>query len=1223
MTNDRKIYTMRLFRGKYKNQIIWGNYETFEITQLDRLSNITFTSDINSNDKSPRNVNFLYTTLTSFNSNIKIEYDDSNNLFKTNSNFNKFIGITLLTIQTELIKELNNIKRDEECLIDYISEILYLQIGDKDNLNYCIFGVLSANDLCIISFSNSITEIIKFIEEIQVVTLDDKYVFNTIFALVSCGNNMIDFKKNNNENKIDTKENDDEDEYFSENENGYASIQLTYKCYNSFDYIINSINKYIEIFDESGKYKDNINVFSTLGEYNIVIQLPIKYLNMSLYKEEGILNPASKEYKNLFYQCNTVFSIKKSKVEIINNNDTNNIKNSENKMSNKVEKLCDKIEKLENEIKKYEIVTNNKYLHHIINLLFIDFKKILNTEVRYIKDDVYYQYYTILDILSKLLENKIYKYYIKDKNVQLEILDICNQLINMFNQNVHHIVQSSYFDLEAPVTYFKNTSSYDKIFIMYYGIIKLIIESIYFKNVEAQSELVPFITIDIVEIPKSIIYCDISLNTLGIPESTIYCDTNLNDFKKRIIQIYLPLDAWSNIKLYTPLLVHEMGHYICPKDRYIRNKYMLIIILSYTFSNLLKSFVDNKYIKYDKLQKFIQTINNKYDTIAIDWIKNKVDCNNLNNLFKEEDFYKEWKTFLNEYIIQIFINPNKYRQFIYIFDKFIKDIDNKIHLGEDIDEFLAKVDANKIIDSIKEISSGIREASADMYMISFCDMNITTYIAYIIIARLRQNLVYDNTELSCVRIGSILNKYVLLKNQELPKFEDIRDIINKISGQDFKKDNIKACYDNIKDQFNEYMSAYSHWGAIINEIINNSTLSSSDNNNYDIINTIMKNFDANNTATINEYIKIINRLIIQKSLLDINELYNNREFEEISKECIRNLDSSKKYKNYFSNIKIASIGELNEILLQVRDIISDDNSETIWYRGQRNVNWGLVPKLFRQYSNNNDFYSKYIQAYENFRAKAYESIEFSSVNINTEADWIAFMQHYLIPTQFLDWTEQLLTALYFTLENYFNSTEICPFLKSPILETCEKEKVENSYHNDMVIYVLNPARMNRMLHGEFNNDNFISPIPNLSIKYNAQKYKDYLLPNKSTVTIENIKSFVATYKDINNKLPLAIFTSELSSRLRSQKGHFITFNFLVKNNNIQELFDINKIQDELYNQYTIEGKEFKPFLFKIIIPFGLKKDIHSLVKDMGISISSIYPELANIGTDITNKIFNN
>lgn len=47
--------------------------------------------------------------------------------------------------------------------------------------------------------------------------------------------------------------------------------------------------------------------------------------------------------------------------------------------------------------------------------------------------------------------------------------------------------------------------------------------------------------------------------------------------------------------------------------------------------------------------------------------------------------------------------------------------------------------------------------------------------------------------------------------------------------------------------------------------------------------------------------------------------------------------------------------------------------------------------------------------------------------------------------------------------------------------------------------------------------------------------------------------------------------------------------------------------------------KYEPFLAKIIIPHHLKEATADYVKQMGVSLSTIYPELKNIGIDITKK----
>ena len=292
-----------------------------------------------------------------------------------------------------------------------------------------------------------------------------------------------------------------------------------------------------------------------------------------------------------------------------------------------------------------------------------------------------------------------------------------------------------------------------------------------------------------------------------------------------------------------------------------------------------------------------------------------------------------------------------------------------------------------------------------------------------------------------------------------------------------------------------------------------------------------------------------------------------------------------------------------------------EEKDIFWYRGQSDKAWPLKPALFRNVGRKKR-YNFLCQAYQDFVALSADSAELRG-NIRTEADWISYMQHYLIPTNFLDWTEQPLSALYFALENFFEFP--CKELKNdPTLEGCKNDKIREKYSQDSVIWVLNPKRMNKLIYD--NNDLFDVCIPNLSIS-------SVLTPNTNRFLISQDKEVLThNKKDFTSYCPMAITTSRLSNRIRSQTGHFVAFDVHVDDNDIhfeeneyEALTQLDVFAKEFFNIANIKEEYRKPFIGKIIIPSYIKKKMSKHLRHMGITISSIYPELDNIGKDITKR----
>lgn len=118
--------------------------------------------------------------------------------------------------------------------------------------------------------------------------------------------------------------------------------------------------------------------------------------------------------------------------------------------------------------------------------------------------------------------------------------------------------------------------------------------------------------------------------------------------------------------------------------------------------------------------------------------------------------------------------------------------------------------------------------------------------------------------------------------------------------------------------------------------------------------------------------------------------------------------------------------------------------EGLWFRGQFSSNDPLTPAIFRKSENVNNgekagaIYDEASLFYE-FQFKL---PEFKKQYVST-LDWLCFMQHYGLPTRLLDWSENVLVALWFAV--------------NPYSQTKAKDT-----EGDGALFVLNSIRLNKM-----------------------------------------------------------------------------------------------------------------------------------------------------------------
>lgn len=110
-------------------------------------------------------------------------------------------------------------------------------------------------------------------------------------------------------------------------------------------------------------------------------------------------------------------------------------------------------------------------------------------------------------------------------------------------------------------------------------------------------------------------------------------------------------------------------------------------------------------------------------------------------------------------------------------------------------------------------------------------------------------------------------------------------------------------------------------------------------------------------------------------------------------------------------MKEFSIKSLDELLIVVRDLTEQYGSR-IWYRGQANNLWELIPSIQRS-----SYAAKETYITNDFYIRVKQVIANPPMKTNFSA-WMAMMQHYGLPTRLLDWSMSPLVAAFFATEKY-------------------------------------------------------------------------------------------------------------------------------------------------------------------------------------------------------------
>lgn len=102
----------------------------------------------------------------------------------------------------------------------------------------------------------------------------------------------------------------------------------------------------------------------------------------------------------------------------------------------------------------------------------------------------------------------------------------------------------------------------------------------------------------------------------------------------------------------------------------------------------------------------------------------------------------------------------------------------------------------------------------------------------------------------------------------------------------------------------------------------------------------------------------------------------------------------------------------------------------MWFRGHENISYKLNSGLYRISQDENIIASKESDIYNCFIN--YGDIYCSKYNESKDWNALFLMQHYGLYTRLLDWTDSLITSLYFATINHKFDTEACIWVLDPI-----------------------------------------------------------------------------------------------------------------------------------------------------------------------------------------------
>ena len=240
---------------------------------------------------------------------------------------------------------------------------------------------------------------------------------------------------------------------------------------------------------------------------------------------------------------------------------------------------------------------------------------------------------------------------------------------------------------------------------------------------------------------------------------------------------------------------------------------------------------------------------------------------------------------------------------------------------------------------------------------------------------------------------------------------------------------------------------------------------------------------------------------------------------------------------------VTGIGELLDCLSE-----QVPENEQVWFRGHADASWKLECTLARNGGMDNE-----LPLIRRFKQNALPLI---TNRPGDEWEWLFLMQHHGLPTRLLDWSESVLVALYFAVND----------------DSADHEEKNGC------IWALLPHELNAISLRDEN--------AKAVLGLGDDKHFDDYLPSK-------IGAQVQTFQ------PLAATAVRNNPRIQMQQGVFT-----VSHKDLSGL-------DDLQNTDPI---------WKIVIPTASKQNFRHQLKALNLSKLSLFPELANAAEHARNLV---
>lgn len=263
-------------------------------------------------------------------------------------------------------------------------------------------------------------------------------------------------------------------------------------------------------------------------------------------------------------------------------------------------------------------------------------------------------------------------------------------------------------------------------------------------------------------------------------------------------------------------------------------------------------------------------------------------------------------------------------------------------------------------------------------------------------------------------------------------------------------------------------------------------------------------------------------------------------------------------------LNIKSVTSFSAFLHEL-DAIGYVNTK-LWYRGIGDANYSLTPSLFRHKT------ARTQSALKKLELDLNETFEMRSLPYAESRDWakdewerLFFMQHFRVPTRLLDWSGSPLVSMHFAV----TSVGI--------------DKLGNAL-TDAAVWVLDPTIWNDAAYAD------------TGFSGGVLSAKDSWLKRYSPSEV---------YTSSGPLPPVAMRGVHNSARIVAQQGYFTVFG--PQSESMEKIFEWKKGENYVFPQECLR---------KFVIPKAYVNHVRNEIFSLGISESTIYPDLEGLATEL-------